>query len=88
MPRFSIKDLMLATTLVAVGMGLIYVAYQACLHPRFGNYAAFQFSGGLFGGAALIGAGMLIPFKRPWTGTIIAVALVFLALQLSTIWVR
>jgi hypothetical protein len=78
MPRFSSKDLMITTTLIAVGMLLIYVAYQAYLHPDFSDYAALRFSGGVFGGTALIGAGMLTPFKRPWTGAIVAVSLVFL----------
>jgi hypothetical protein len=78
MPRFSIKDLMIATTLIAVGMGLIYFAYQAVQHPGFSDYKALQFSVGVFGGTAIIGAGILTPFKRPWTGALVAVGIVIL----------
>jgi hypothetical protein len=73
MPRFSIKRLLFAMTLIAVGMGLIYFAYH---HPNLDGTETLQLAGGFFGGTALIGAGILAPFRRPWTGAIVAVVLV------------
>jgi hypothetical protein len=56
MPKFSIKDLLKATTLVAVGVIL----------PTWDRHLNVE---GLYGiGCALIGAGLLTPFKRPGAG--------------------
>jgi hypothetical protein len=69
MPRFTIKDLLVATALVAIGAGMIGFQYQNGL-------AIFTWGGMgvcLFlwcGGGVLIGAGLLKPFKRTWTGVI------------------
>ena len=76
MPRFTVKRLLLATTLVCIGVGMI-----ACLeHSRLrlnnvdslANWAAVLFL--WFGGGASIGAGLLTPFQRPWIGAVMGVA--------------
>ena len=78
MPRFSIKSLLLATTFIAVGMGLICVSYQIPVTP---HLELLQLTGrGLagLGGYLMIGAGLMTPFKRPWTGAIITLAILIL----------
>jgi hypothetical protein len=76
MPRFSIKDLMLATAMVAIGTGL--VAYVLRYMPE--SVGSITDVSGLFfpswiAGGTLIGAGMMTPFKRPWTGVIIGIVI-------------
>jgi|tagenome__1003787_1003787.scaffolds.fasta_scaffold20490834_1 hypothetical protein len=75
MPRFSIKDLLIATTLISVGLGLLYFVYQHRYTP---DDEAWEL-GAYLGGGALIGAGAMTPFKRPLRGAIIAVVLMLLA---------
>jgi hypothetical protein len=72
MPRFSIKVLLVAMTLVAGGMGLIYFAFQ---HPNLRGDETLQLAGGWLGGGVLIGAGMFTLFGKPWFGAIIGFAL-------------
>ena len=74
MPRFTVKEMLLATTLFAVGAGLLAFLYQ-------NSEDVFQ-NGGMkgilllwYGGGACTGAGLLTPFKRPWTGVITAFVL-------------
>jgi hypothetical protein len=72
MPRFSIKDLMLATTLVALGLAIAIVDmsvtnrdlsrdYHLPLHPLTSLVV-------LSIGGAFIGAGLLAPFRRKAIG--------------------
>jgi hypothetical protein len=72
MPKFSIKELLLATTLIAVGSGMVSLVFMLTNVPKVGEhleeYAAFT---SWFGGGAMIGAGILTPFKRPWLGAVI-----------------
>jgi hypothetical protein len=76
MPRFSIKDLLLATTLIAVGVGaesfLIRSpnAYRGSGEIRSAILMLFGYCGG-----ACIGAGLLLPFKRPLFGLAIGFAM-------------
>jgi hypothetical protein len=75
MPRFTVKDLLLATTLAAIGAGLI-----ASLFHGFDKLQEFGVGGGVvalllwFGGGALIGADLFTPFKRITTGAIVGLA--------------
>jgi hypothetical protein len=71
MPRFTIKDLLLTTTLIAIGAGMF-----ACI-GEYQRAIAESGNGGLlvalwFGGGACIGAGLMAPFKRLGTGALIA----------------
>lgn len=74
MPRFSIKDLMLAMTLVAVGVGMVCYAERHHETPESESLAVFLF----FSGSALFAAGLTTPFKRPWLGALVVVVLVIL----------
>ena len=63
MPRFTIKDLLIATTLIANGV------FQLTLLSRDGeNASPFAIAFLWFSGGVLIGVGLFIPFNRPWTG--------------------
>ncbi len=85
MPRFSIKNLMLATLLVAAGLAV-------CLVPL--NYAGdMSLSARLhiallaFGvGGAMIGAGVMAPFHKKATGAAIGLALGGVFLAILTAW--
>jgi hypothetical protein len=76
MPRFTVKDLLIAIALIAVGAG----ALAFLLRGREGF-----FGGGLgseaavlvlwIGGGASIGAGLLTPFKRPLVGAVIGMVI-------------
>ena len=81
MPRFSIKDLLLATTMVAVGIGAALLAQQLAKSLEYPGAALAIAELGLWvGGSALAGAGVLYPFGRAVVGA--AVGLV-----LSALWV-
>jgi hypothetical protein len=73
MPRFSLRDLLIATALISIGMGLIYVLYTTPLFrerhfmPRMKYIAPPLF----FSGSALIGAGICAPFQRKLIGGLI-----------------
>ena len=74
MPRFTVKDLLIATTFIAIGAGVLVFLNQ--------NSRAIFDWGGMgtvlflwYGGGALIGTGLLMPVKRPWTGVITAFVL-------------
>jgi hypothetical protein len=83
MPKFSIRDLLIATALIAVGVGSItYISRpplgHALLHGSPGNAELtavdkFALMLILFGGGALIGAGLLTPLgdSWPWPGALI-----------------
>lgn len=58
MARFSLKQLLVATTLVAVGVGVLALTFSRSLTTT-------SFAG------ALIGAGVLTPFRHPWVGAIV-----------------
>ena len=68
MPRFSIKDLMLAITLVACGFGMVVVLYKWPL----GDLSAIAI---WLGACALIGAGLLAPVHKKRPGAVIGAAL-------------
>jgi divalent metal cation (Fe/Co/Zn/Cd) transporter len=85
MPKFSIKDMLMMTTTLAVGIGSIaYISRPplgyALLHGSPGNAELtaadkFELMLILFGGGALIGAALLMPFKGkwPWIGALLGV---------------
>jgi hypothetical protein len=84
MPRFTVKDLLIATTLVAIGAGASAFAYHnepILTRDGPGEMALFLLL--WFGGGTLIGAGLFTPFKRPWTGFIVAFVLEVLLVMLG-----
>lgn len=67
MPRFTLKDLLIATTVIAFGTALLSYAFT---HPReLSELFEVLF---VLSGFTLIGVGLGIPFNRPWTGGVIA----------------
>jgi hypothetical protein len=77
MPKFTVKDLLIATTLIAVGVGAIALVhhYGRTMPIGYLRWAGFAAEGGI----VLIGAGLFLPFKRPWTGALVALILQIVA---------
>ena len=77
MPRFTIKDLLIATTLIAVGATMIWMIFNLTI-ARHDPVSRFYTLYTLWaGGGAFTGAGILTPFKRPWLGAGCGVAVIF-----------
>ena len=69
MPRFTIKDMLIATTLIAVGVGMIASLLRNTYFSNNGGAAAILVMMLLwYGGGACIGAGLFMPFGSPRTG--------------------
>ena len=69
MPRFTVKDLLRATTLIAIGAGLLNLPVQFPEAEIWtGEMGSREFWLTVCAGAALIGAGVFTPFGRPWLG--------------------
>jgi hypothetical protein len=75
--RFSVKELLLSTTLLAAGI----VAVCLTIEPRSYLSTSGHIVCWLIGGA-FIGAGLFLPFKRPWIGATVG-ALIQIALLLG-----
>jgi hypothetical protein len=73
LPRFSTRDLIVGTTMLAVGLGLISMVYRGWLAQS--QYALFA---SYFGGPALAGAGAFYPFKLTTEGAVIGTILAIL----------
>ena len=76
MIRFSLKEMICSVTLVAVGTGIIAWLYR--MHtgrPGPGTWVLW------FACGPLIEAGIFLPFKRPWLGVLVGVAVQGLAVQ-------
>jgi hypothetical protein len=65
MVRFSIKDLMLATLLVAVGLSIEIVLFRFLPHTNAQLLVAYFM---LCSGLATIGAGLFTPFRKKKLG--------------------
>ncbi len=65
MPRFKVKEMLLATTFIAIGTGLLAFQFQNANEIFNRNSILLLWFGG---GGACIGAGLFTPFKRPWIG--------------------
>jgi hypothetical protein len=76
MPRFTLKELLLATTLIAIGVGVESFlirspnAYRGSGEIRSAILMLIGYCGG-----ACIGAGLLLPFQRPLIGIVIGIAM-------------
>jgi hypothetical protein len=85
MPRFPIIDLLIATTLIAIGIGMLWFLYhnRAALSAGRGPFwEIFLF---WFGGGVFVGAGVFTPFKRQWIGAFVAVGVQFLLVLVATV---
>jgi hypothetical protein len=90
MPRFTVKDLLIATTLIAVGAGMLAFLINGGLGTNsVGSAIAWAEAFLLwFGGSACIGAGLLSPFKRRWTGAVLAIVIQMLFVVLYVLIAR
>ena len=70
MPRFSIKELLIATTLIAIGAAMIsFVPALFPANPGDARRPWLPFC--LIGGFVLIGAGLGTPFQRRQAGAVL-----------------
>jgi hypothetical protein len=77
MPRFSIKDLLIGTALLAAGITSVCGIARLPSHP----VVLLLW----LGGSALVGAGLFAPFKRIWLGAAIGLAVAILPLVVLTL---
>jgi hypothetical protein len=77
MPKFSIKHLMIATSLISVGCYLLWYAFA---HPTLHVGASTDWLMVLawLGGGAFIMAGLFAPFRRARIGFCVGLAIQFL----------
>ena len=72
-PKFSIKALLIATALVAVGLTIAFLLFRPWLEP-YGRFIWPIRTIFYFGGFALAGAGLMYPFKKlklgAWLGAL------------------
>lgn len=81
MPRFTIKDLLLATTLIAIGAGMLAPIFLDTVPRRissWGIWGVFLWFLIWFGGGGLIGAGLFTPFRKVRIGVAIGVLVQFM----------
>ena len=79
MPQFSIKDLLIAITLVAIGLSFEFAVfrYDGPLPYDLPDLAKIALVFVVFGpGGAMIGAGLLTPFHKKAVGAGIGIVLV------------
>jgi hypothetical protein len=74
MPRVTIKDMLITTTLIAVGISMMWTQVPIDLDGTIDLRLAMRVAVWFFGGA-LIGAGVATPFKRPFMGAIVMIAI-------------
>jgi hypothetical protein len=90
MPRFSLKTLLISTALISVGLGVIIVTFSSPPPKSFGNVALAAYSlSHWFGGGALIGAGVMLPWNKPWLGVALSVPIqiiLFFVLAFLAVW--
>lgn len=73
MPRFTLGELLVSTTLIAFGSGMVAVIIREGEYVT--NVLGYEALGFLYvawmAGGSLIGAGLCMPFRRPWLGAAI-----------------
>ena len=76
--QFEMIDLILGTTLVAVGLGILLASLRNSFHLDYETAEGHITLIGLaFASGAMIGAGLLSPFKLKTVGLILGFVLVF-----------
>lgn len=73
--KFSLRDLFLATTMIAIGTGGMLVVETTYTARTYGLYVTL---GLWFASGALIGAGILFPFKKAALGAIVGYLITWL----------
>jgi hypothetical protein len=74
MPRFSLKTLLISTTLISVGLGTIIVPFSFPPPNSFSNVGRAAYGALIwFGGGAIIGIGLFLPWDRPWLGALLSI---------------
>jgi hypothetical protein len=81
MPRFSVKDLIVATTLIGAGLATAFLTLGTP-YEEFRVRFWFISLGLWIGGWAIVGAGAMYPFKKAEMGAWIGVAIATLILIL------
>lgn len=85
-PRFSIKDLMVATIIVSIGMLMATRSSKSLVHPdeHFTNADFFFQIVFYLTGSGLAGAGLLSLLERPFIGGCVGVILGYVVLKTSS----
>ena len=68
--QFSLKDLFLGTTMIAVGFGIAVLPFSTIVWDEMWFFRLVP-QGLWLGGGALIGAGLLLPYKKAAIGAVI-----------------
>jgi hypothetical protein len=85
MPRFTLKTLFLSTTLIAVGIWLGMLSFDALYVNRV--YRVYRDMAMLLwvSSGVMIGAGLCVPLNRPKLGAIVGGGLLFAAFILEPV---
>jgi hypothetical protein len=81
MARYTLKDLLMGTTIVAVGLGMLVFAATVSARHDIGWLKATQV-GLISCGSMTIGAGIAHPFKSGWLGVAVGGVIVWFALHI------
>jgi hypothetical protein len=89
-PKFSIKDLLIATTLIALGLGAVLFAFND--DDTNGSYLYYVVMSSLILiGVALVGAGIAFPFKmlrRKTIGMLLGILVLCVLYALLLVFIR
>ena len=75
MPRFSLKSLLLSTTLITLGAGMLSVVFHYPLN--LGTLLCW------FGGGVLIGTGVCTPIRQPFLGGLLGLVVQVIAFGMT-----
>jgi hypothetical protein len=79
MLRFSLKDMFVSTTQIAIGMAMLNLILPPVRQPSYWTYLLW------FGAGAYFGAGLFGPFNKPWVGVTIGLITQLLLMDLLTL---
>jgi hypothetical protein len=82
-PRFSLKRLLLSTTCIACGIGFLAFMMSGVPYVNPSLQTILLVYGALFGGGALIGGGIGLPFGRMRRGVVAGLVLMAVVFVLS-----
>lgn len=87
MPRFRVNDLLIATTLVATGLGMLVFVATSRLGEEYPSYLRPGGAYFVLGALGLIGAGLGTPFHRPFIGALVVMVFSIIAIFLWVLWI-